>query len=339
MFNHYLKICFMKKSLIYLFSLLCMLTLVTSCSDDEKGGTDDAWKEISKDYTSDKLSIGTVSTSGTISVNAASADKATIILNNVVAGESSVSVDATLTKTDAGYAFEGESTATTCNVKVSGTIENGKLTAAISRTLTSSLAGTLNLNYVPSNDMQIAQAHARFNTGDAQMDAMLNGMAAPVVGQLIAKEVESVTVNLGEEGTFSFSFKKVGAFEETVMPPAKLQEMIKSYLTWYEKENVLYLAVHKDALTILSGLNILPENIDLETILGLLTVEGDYYTIPLQVKEEDGLTTIYLNKDILVKAWEVAKPFVGKIPENILNTINVVMASAKEIEVGLVFKK
>ena len=123
------------------------------------------------------------------------------------------------------------------------------------------------------------------------------------------------------------------------MPPAKLQEMIKSYLTWYEKENVLYLAVHKDALTILSGLNILPENIDLETILGLLTVEGDYYTIPLQVKEEDGLTTIYLNKDILVKAWEVAKPFVGKIPENILNTINVVMASAKEIEVGLVFKK
>lgn len=329
----------MKKSLIYLFSLLCMLTLVTSCSDDEKGGTDDAWKEISKDYTSDKLSIGTVSTSGTISVNAASADKATIILNNVVAGESSVSVDATLTKTDAGYAFEGESTATTCNVKVSGTIENGKLTAAISRTLTSSLAGTLNLNYVPSNDMQIAQAHARFNTGDAQMDAMLNGMAAPVVGQLIAKEVESVTVNLGEEGTFSFAFKKVGASEETVMPPAKLQEMIKSYLTWYEKENVLYLAVHKDALTILSGLNILPENIDLETILGLLTVEGDYYTIPLQVKEEDGLTTIYLNKDILVKAWEVAKPFVGKIPENILNTINVVMASAKEIEVGLVFKK
>ena len=92
----------MKKSLIYLFSLLCMLTLVTSCSDDEKGGTDDAWKEISKNYTSDKLSIGTVSTSGTISVNAASADKATIVLKDVVAGESSVSVDATLKKTDAG---------------------------------------------------------------------------------------------------------------------------------------------------------------------------------------------------------------------------------------------
>lgn len=328
----------MKKSLIYLFSLLCMLTLVTSCSDDEKGGTDDAWKEISKDYTSDKLSIGTVSTSGTISVNAASADKATIILNNVVAGESSVSVDATLTKTDAGYAFEGESTATTCNVKVSGTIENGKLTAAISRTLTSSLTGTMDLNFI-SGESLMAQTYFEINTGNTEQDAILKGMATSFLGQLIAQQVESVSVELGEEGTFSFSFKKVGASEETVMPPAKLQEMIKSYLTWYEKENVLYLAVHKDALTILSGLNILPENIDLETILGLLTVEGDYYTIPLQVKEEDGLTTIYLNKDILVKAWEVAKPFVGKIPENILNTINVVMASAKEIEVGLVFKK
>lgn len=328
----------MKKSLIYLFSLLCMLTLATSCSDDEKGGTDDAWKEISKDYTSDKLSIGTVSTSGTISVNAVSADKATIILNNVVAGESSVSVDATLTKTDAGYAFEGESTATTCNVKVSGTIENGKLTAAISRTLTSSLTGTMDLNFI-SGESLMAQTYFEINTGNTEQDAILKGMATSFLGQLIAQQVESVSVELGEEGTFSFSFKKVGASEETVMPPAKLQEMIKSYLTWYEKENVLYLAVHKDALTILSGLNILPENIDLETILGLLTVEGDYYTIPLQVKEEDGLTTIYLNKDILVKAWEVAKPFVGKIPENILNTINVVMASAKEIEVGLVFKK
>lgn len=328
----------MKKSLIYLFSLLCMLTLVTSCSDDEKGGTDDAWKEISKDYTSDKLSIGTVSTSGTISVNAASADKATIILNNVVAGESSVSVDATLKKTDAGYAFEGESTATTCNVKVSGTIENGKLTAAISRTLTSSLTGTMDLNFI-SGESLMAQTYFEINTGNTEQDAILKGMATSFLGQLIAQQVESVSVELGGEGTFSFSFKKVGASEETVMPPAKLQEMIKSYLTWYEKENVLYLAVHKDALTILSGLNILPENIDLETILGLLTVEGDYYTIPLQVKEENGLTTIYLNKDILVKAWEVAKPFVGKIPENILNTINVVMASAKEIEFGLVFKK
>ena len=109
----------MKKSLIYLFSLLCMLTLATSCSDDdEKGGTDEAWKELSKDYTAESLSIGTVSTSGTVSVNATSADKATIALNNVVAGESSVSVDATLTKTETGYAFEGESAATTCNVKV-----------------------------------------------------------------------------------------------------------------------------------------------------------------------------------------------------------------------------
>lgn len=332
----------MKKSLIYLFSLLCMLTLVTSCSDDEKGGTDDAWKEISKDYTSDKLSIGTVSTSGTISVNAASADKATIILNNVVAGESSVSVDATLKKTDTGYAFEGESTATTCNVKVSGTIENGKLTAAISRTLTSSLTGTMDLNFI-SGESLMAQTYFEINTGNTEQDAILKGMATSFLGQLIAQQVESVSVELGEEGTFSFSFKKVGASEETVMPPAKLQEMIKSYLTWYEKENVLYLAVHKDALTILSGLNILPENIDLETILGLLTVEGDYYTIPLQVKEEDGLTTIYLNKDILVKAWEVAKPLVGNIQDetiqSILAMVDQVMASAKEIEVGLVFKK
>ena len=234
----------MKKSLIYLFSLLCMLTLATSCSDDdEKGGTDEAWKELSKDYTAENLSIGTVSTSGTVSVNATSADKATIALNNVVAGESSVSVDATLTKTETGYAFEGESAATTCNVKVSGTIENGKLTAAISRTLTSALAGTMELNFIPSTgEGLMAQTYAYFNTGNEQMDAMLNGMAAPVLGQLIAQQVESVSVNLGEDGIFSFSFKKVGSSETTVMPPANLAAMINSYLTWFEKDDVLYLA-------------------------------------------------------------------------------------------------
>lgn len=42
-----------------------MLTLVTSCSDDEKGGTDDAWKEISKEYTSGITANG-LSTSGTV---------------------------------------------------------------------------------------------------------------------------------------------------------------------------------------------------------------------------------------------------------------------------------
>ena len=217
-----------------------MLTLVTSCSDDEKGGTDDAWKEISKEYTSGITANG-LSTSGTVNVNAASADKATIILNNMVAGESSVSVDATLKKTDTGYAFEGESTATTCNVKVSGTIELGandkedKVNISINRTLTSALAGTMELNFIPSTgEGLMAQTYAYFNTGNEQMDAMLNGMAAPVLGQLIAQQVESVSVNLGEDGIFSFSFKKVGSSETTVMPPANLAAMINSYLTWFE---------------------------------------------------------------------------------------------------------
>lgn len=332
----------MKKSLIYLFSLLCVLTLATSCSDDEKGGADDAWKEISKDYTSGNLSIGTVSTSGTISVNAASADKATIVLKDVVAGESSVSVDATLTKTDAGYAFEGESTATTCNVKVSGTIENGKLTAAISRTLTSALAGTMDLNFI-SGEGQMAQTYFEINTGNTEQDAMLKGMATSFLGQLIAQQVESVSVELGEEGTFSFSFKKVGSSEATVMPPANLAEMIKSYLTWFEKEDVLYLAVHKDALTILGSLNILPEGMELESIVNILSLEGDYYTIPINTIKEDNLVTVFLGKVMLTKVWTMAKPLIEKIPDenlqSIVNVVGGVMETAQDIKVGLVFKK
>lgn len=338
----------MKKSLIYLFSLLCVLTLATSCSDDEKGGADDAWKEISKDYTSENLSIGTVSTSGTISVNAASADKATIVLKDVVAGESSVSVDVTLKKTDTGYAFEGESNATTCDVKVSGTIELGasdkedKVNISINRTLTSALAGTMDLNFI-SGEGQMAQTYFEINTGNTEQDAMLKGMATSFLGQLIAQQVESVSVELGEEGTFSFSFKKVGSSEATVMPPANLAEMIKSYLTWFEKEDVLYLAVHKDALTILGSLNILPEGMELESIVNILSLEGDYYTIPINTIKEDNLVTVFLGKVMLTKVWAMAKPLIEKIPDenlqSIVNVVGGVMETAQDIKVGLVFKK
>lgn len=334
----------MKRGLIYLFSLLCMLTLVTSCSDDEKSGANDAWKEISKEYSSSDLSLGLVSTSGNVTVNALSADKATFVLNNVVAGESSVSVDAALTKTDKGYAFEGESAGTTCKVKVSGSIEEGKLTMAINRTLTSALAGTLNLNFVPATgESLIAQAYAYFNTGNEQMDAMLNGMAAPMLGDLIAKKVESVAVDLGEDGSFSFSFKKVGDSDITVMPPTKLAEMIKSYLTWFEKDDVLYLAVHKDALTILSGLNILPEGFEISSIVNILSMEGDYYTVPVNTMKEGDAITLFLGKAMITKVWALLQPLISNIPDesiqSIVNVVGGVMNTAQDIKVGLVFKK
>ena len=337
----------MKKSLIYLFSLLCMLTLVTSCSDDEKGGTDDAWKEISKEYTSGITANG-LSTSGTVNVNAASADKATIILNNMVAGESSVSVDATLKKTDTGYAFEGESTATTCNVKVSGTIELGandkedKVNISINRTLTSALAGTMDLNFI-SGESLMAQTYFEINTGNTEQDAILKGMATSFLGQLIAQQVESVSVNLGEDGIFSFSFKKVGSSETTVMPPANLAAMINSYLTWFEKDDVLYLAVHKDALTILGGLDILPEGMELESIVNILSLDGDFYTIPVNTIKEDNLVTVFLGKAMITKVWALAKPLIEKIPDenlqSIVNVVGGVMDTAQDIKVGLVFKK
>lgn len=334
----------MKKNLVYLCALLCVLTWFTSCSDEKKSGADNAWKEISKDYNASNLSLGLVSTSGSVTVNALSADKATLVLNNVVAGESSVSVDAALTKTDKGYAFEGESAGTTCKVKVSGSIEEGKLTMAMNRTLTSALAGTLNLNYLPAmGGSQMAQAYAYFNTGNEQMDAMLNGMAAPQLGSMIAGKVESVMVNLGEDGSFSFSFKKIGSSEATVMPPAKLAEMIKSYLTWFEKDDVLYLAVHKDALTILGGLNILPEGFELSSIVNILSLEGDYYTVPINAQKDGEAITLFLGKTMITKVWTLLQPLLSNISDetiqSIVNVVGGVMNTAQDIKVGLVFKK
>lgn len=336
----------MKKNLICLFSSLCLLTFVASCNnDDETSVVDDtaALEEISKEYSAETLSLGTLSTSGSVTVNALSSESATLVLSDIIPGESSVTVDAALKKTDTGYTFEGESEAVTCNVNVTGTIEDGVLSVSYDRTVTSSYVNTYDLNYISSNGSTIAQIYASFDTGDTQMDAVLNGMAAPVLGQLITQQVESVSATFGEDGTFSFSFQKVGSSEATVMPPASLGDMINPYLTWFEKDDVIYLAVHKDALTILSSLNILPEGMNLESIVNILSLEGDFYTVPINTIQEDELVTFFLGKKMITNLWVVVKPLIGNISDDslqsIIDIVGEVMDTAQDIKVGLVFKK
>lgn len=106
---------------------------------------------------------------------------------------------------------------------------------------------------------------------------------------------------------------------------------------------MLYLAVHKDALTILGGLDILPEGMELESIVNILSLDGDFYTIPVNTIKEDNLVTVFLGKAMLTKVWALAKPLIEKIPDenlqSIVNVVGGVMDTAQDIKVGLVFKK
>ena len=44
----------MKKNLLYLFALICSVSLFTACSDDDEK-TDDSWKAVSATYSAETL--------------------------------------------------------------------------------------------------------------------------------------------------------------------------------------------------------------------------------------------------------------------------------------------
>ena len=46
----------MKKNLLYLFALICSVSLFTACSDDDEK-TDDSWKAVSATYSAETLKL------------------------------------------------------------------------------------------------------------------------------------------------------------------------------------------------------------------------------------------------------------------------------------------
>ena len=86
----------MKKRLFSLFTMLCVLSFFTACSDLDK--VDDSWKTISNTYKTESLYLnGTAedaSSSKSVKVDASSLEAATVVLNNIVIGQPEVSINA-----------------------------------------------------------------------------------------------------------------------------------------------------------------------------------------------------------------------------------------------------
>lgn len=125
----------MKKNLLYLFTILCTLSFVTSCSDDDDDKALNAWKNLATEYSGSNLTLtvnGTAVTDKKIELDAISADSATIAMRELVAEVAYVGMGVKLTRNNTGYDISGSKNISGFVVSVTGKVtDDSKMTLAV----------------------------------------------------------------------------------------------------------------------------------------------------------------------------------------------------------------
>lgn len=136
----------MKKNLLYLFALICSMSLFTACSDD-----DEPWKEIPQGEITvgsgnATLQInGVPSTTGSVKMTVKNESEATLEMKDVIPGYSSLNIDVELQKqADNSFKFAGTTQVNTAPVTRLAASEPALLTVEVDGTIT--LDGKVNLN-------------------------------------------------------------------------------------------------------------------------------------------------------------------------------------------------
>lgn len=127
----------MKKKLLFLFALICSVSLFSSCGDDDE---DTTWTQIpdaTKENTNLKINGGSLP-DASASLDIQSAEAAVLKLTKAVYGHDDISVNVAMVKSnDSTYVFEG-------TANLDGAIS--KATAAVDKGLTVAAKGTVTLS-------------------------------------------------------------------------------------------------------------------------------------------------------------------------------------------------
>jgi len=91
----------MRKSLLYVFAVICTMGFFTACGDDDDSSSSGNWQDLSKTYEGKSvyLVMGevTIPVDGkSVVIAASSAEKASVTLNNIIPENKSVAIDAAL---------------------------------------------------------------------------------------------------------------------------------------------------------------------------------------------------------------------------------------------------
>lgn len=122
----------MRKKLTYLMAIATTLIIgFSSCSKDSDPAPA---KDIAKEYTGTNLTVtnsGDTISGGTASIEAIDNTVAKLTLKNIVNGQSTFEMNATVTQTNAEYTFTGTKNIDGMNVVVKGLVTEGKATVDV----------------------------------------------------------------------------------------------------------------------------------------------------------------------------------------------------------------
>lgn len=335
----------MRKSLLYVFAVICTMGFFTACGDDDDSSSSGNWQDLSKTYEGKSVNLimgeVTIPVDGkSVVIAASSAEKASVTLNNIIPENKSVAIDAALKEADGTYTFTGESTVGDCVVSVNGTVKEGVASVVYTRKLTSSIVSDWSLK------AGAGAVYANIVTGKAEIDGIANEMVGPLVSSLIWGKVSAVNVNLPEDGIFDVSWRPIGASEDKGIGEITKMASIQYCVV----DGKFMVAVDKNYVTVLTALlqqaagdKLEAAGISIDEIMKLLVDLGGYYGLPLNMKVDGSEATFYADKDLIVPVLTMIAPILKPmVPENYQQMVDMVLQllpNAKTLEFGLNFTK
>ncbi len=345
----------MKKSFLYLFTVLCTLNMFTACSDDDS--KDPNGLEVNATYSGENLDLrysdvallgkeisfetkdgktATLTMKGTFDMSVIGGlinggSKSALIPNlvpGVIPGEITTTIsNVPLTLSGEKYTFEGTDSGNGREVKYTGSVEKDKLVLSLNVTMPKNdLTGNWNLAAQPLNLV--------WSAGDATID--LSGfsdipelsrpipvsMAAPKIGELAGGVLRRVleSISYGEDGNITARYMKKDVSEWQSSPLNLAQ--------YYIKNNKLYVQLNIAQILATVEANKSKADIGSNEILKLLEaikLIAPYLSdgVPLSYSVSNGTAQVTLGYDVLGKLFalltdeDLSGLILGKLPDNI----------------------
>lgn len=364
----------MKKSLLFLFTVLCTLCIFVSCSDDKDDEVVGPAKEVNGEYTSasetNKLMLtysGQVLLGKSVAFNSTDGKTATLTLKGdmsalwdiigsimgskssevlpmspgVIPGEVITSIaDVKLTSKDNKYTFEGVNTQNGREIKYTGEVEKGKLTLALTVKMPDNkLLGAWKLApFVPGQSQPLFmtwKSNASINLGEGPVPTdMLAAKGATVMSGLLTTVLQDVTFK--DDGNIVATYSKQGS-DEWVSSPINLAQ-------YYIKDSKVFVVLNLDMIIKTVAKN-KTKALDINQILSLL-VKG----VPLSFEVNADTAKIYADKEFLFSVFNIvlgAKDMIyPMLPEDmkplidaLLPQIVTAVQSTSELNIGLNLNK
>lgn len=274
----------MSKRLLYLFTLICTISLFTACGDDDKdddggggnGEVDTTWEQVAGSYEGEKLAFSygeTPLTGKTATFTATNSTNCSLALTNVIPGEDATTISDIKVENSA---FSGSATTTNANVEYTGSVKDDVMTLKLNVVMKDPngwakgyrmadyTTGELTYNDYTNPNAVIAGA-GYFNyvcdTGFSDFGTSYGVMFRGVFGVLLPQVLNTVTLNSDGNITANFmkgpkiQFEPMWAMQAPtadvvtgLIPASGWQQSPEHLAYWFEKDGKLMVKLNIGAI-------------------------------------------------------------------------------------------